>query len=143
MNARLISNWNKTIKNGHIVFILGDFAFCGKEPMQEICKQLNGNKHLIMGNHDEKSPKFYREIGFDEVSKYPIIFEKNWILSHEPIPLEPESSFKNVYGHVHTDPDFPDYTDNSFCVSVERIDYKPIEFQKIQKKINQFIKSPY
>lgn len=138
MNERLISNWNKTVKNGQIVFVLGDFAFCGKELMQEICKQLNGNKHLIMGNHDEKSVNFYRSIGFDEVSKYPIIFEKNWILSHQPFPLSPDSFFKNIYGHVHAKPEFQDFNSQSFCASVERINYTPIEFGDIQKKMQLY-----
>lgn len=137
MNEILIKNWNQIVRTGHIVFVLGDFAFCGKEPMREICKQLNGYKYLIMGNHDLKSTTFYRNIGFDEVSKYPIIFQDNWILSHQPMPLAPGSILKNIYGHVHADSEYPDYTDRSFCVSVERINYKPIEFQQIRKTMNQ------
>ncbi|MBC3804045.1 phosphoesterase [Acetobacterium fimetarium] len=138
MNEILIKNWNRVVRNGHIVFVLGDFAFCGKEPMREICKQLNGNKHLIMGNHDEKSANFYRSIGFDEVSKYPIIFQENWILSHQPMPLSPDSFFKNIYGHVHAKPEFQDFNFQSCCVSVERINYTPIEFGDIQKKMQLY-----
>lgn len=92
MNEILIKRWNQVVKDGHVIFVLGDFAFCGKEPMREICNQLNGYKYLIIGNHDLKNTAFYRNIGFDEVSKYPIIFQNNWILSHQPMPLAPDSS---------------------------------------------------
>lgn len=135
MNAALINNWNKVVKNGHEVFVLGDFSFCWKERTEEIISRLNGYKTLIIGNHDTKSVHYYRSVGFDEVSKYPVIFQENWILSHQPISLDIGSPFKNIYGHIHGRREYPDYNAQSFCVSVERIGYRPIEFRKIMKKM--------
>ena len=33
--------------------------------------------------------------------------------------------YANIFGHVHNDEKFAGITKNSFCVSVERIEYKP------------------
>jgi len=107
----------------------------GKERSTNICQQLNGRKTLITGNHDDKSVQYYRDCGFIMVCKYPVIYDSSWILSHEPIDLPPDSQFKNIFGHVHIDPAIPTITANSFCVSIERIDYMPIDFESIKTKI--------
>lgn len=49
----LIDNWNKKISRVDTVYILGDFSFRTKEETENILKQLNGQKFLIRGNHDE------------------------------------------------------------------------------------------
>ena len=130
MEYKLISCWNKVVKKFDTIFVHGDFALCPKEKIKEILSNLNGHKVLIMGNHDRhKSVKVWLEIGFNEVSKYPIIVEDDYIFSHEPVILESESKFKNIYGHTHSK-GFND--DKSFCVSIEKIEYKPINFDIIK-----------
>lgn len=51
MHERLIERWNSVVKPGDDVFHLGDFAF---KPafVQEIVSRLNGDIHLLGGNHD-------------------------------------------------------------------------------------------
>lgn len=101
-----------------------DFAFCSKERAKEICSQLNGKKILIKGNHDNWPDEFYKEIGFEYVSKYPILY-KNWYLcSHEPLQMFQNVPYKNCYGHVHNDPVYQN-TPNAECYCVERIGYRP------------------
>ena len=55
MNETLISNWNNTVPKDGIVFHLGDFAFGGSEVWHKILSRLNGQIHLILGNHDLKN----------------------------------------------------------------------------------------
>lgn len=52
MNEYLIDEWNKLIKPTDDVYYLGDFAYT--EEALQIVHKLNGRKHLIVGNHDEK-----------------------------------------------------------------------------------------
>ena len=52
MNEMLIERHNSVVKPGDIVYHLGDFCF-GKDA-SKIFNRLNGNLHLILGNHDEK-----------------------------------------------------------------------------------------
>ena len=133
MDSVLIKTWNETVSNKDVVIHLGDFAFCSKERAREICSELNGRKILIKGNHDNWPDEFYKEIGFDYVSKYPIIWggtpDNNgfYIMSHAPLILSETTPYFNFYGHVHNDPKFSD-TPTSRCVSVERIGYRPYLF---------------
>ena len=103
----IIDNWNYTVDFNDDVYILGDISWYNSTKTIEIMKQLNGNKHLIIGNHDKrllKNPKLrnefveicdYKEITFDDgtgliLCHYPIIAFKNhyygWI---------------HLYGHTH------------------------------------------
>ena len=52
MNIEYIKRWNNKIKKGDEVYILGDLSFYKGEKTNEILKQLNGQKFLIEGNHD-------------------------------------------------------------------------------------------
>lgn len=51
MNEALVENWNKVVPEDGIVFHLGDFAFGGSNVWNEITPRLNGQIHLILGNH--------------------------------------------------------------------------------------------
>lgn len=53
MDEALIQNWNAVVPqiDAH-VFHLGDFGFGHPEDMADILRRLNGNKYLLLGNHD-------------------------------------------------------------------------------------------
>ena len=44
MNERLISNWNKKVKEEDDIYILGDFTMKGAEYATDVLKRLNGKK---------------------------------------------------------------------------------------------------
>ena len=55
MDAQLIKNWNRVVKNNDEIYHLGDFAWqVSPTRLKEIMEQLNGHKHLILGNHDKE-----------------------------------------------------------------------------------------
>ena len=60
MTDTLIKNWNGVVGKNDIVYVVGDFALCGKQKIIEIGQQLNGRKRLILGNHDQASLDTYR-----------------------------------------------------------------------------------
>lgn len=126
MNEEIIKRWNETVTNNDVIIHLGDFALGSRTEAAEIGKRLNGKKKiLILGNHDNWSEEFYRtECGFHTVSRFPIIYNDFFIMSHAPQPLVETTPYFNFYGHVHND---NKYIDNatSKCVSVERIGYRP------------------
>lgn len=140
MDKAIISNWNNTVSKDDRIFMLGDFSFYNKNHTSEILRNLNGIKYLILGNHDRNSPAVYRDMGFDESSRFPIIFEDFYILSHEPIYLNENMPYANIFGHVHASPLYKTVSKNSFCVSVERINYTPIDFEEIKKQIAELNK---
>ncbi len=125
MDEALIKNWNETVSNDDVVIHLGDFGLGKKEYIASIAKRLNGKKILIMGNHDNWSEQTYRDMGFHTVSRFPILYADFYLMSHAPIQMPQLTCYKNIYGHVHTDPNYID-TPWSQCVCVERIGYRPL-----------------
>lgn len=132
MDNTLISNWNKAVGKGDKVFILGDVSFYNKEKTKSILVMLNGNKILILGNHDkDRSLAWWRETGLDEVYQYPIVYNDFYILSHEPVYLSENMPYANIHGHTH----HLKYADRQFFnVSVECIGYTPISFDKVKEQ---------
>lgn len=135
MTAALINNWNNVVSDEDTVFLLGDFSAYDKDANISICNRLNGHKKLIIGNHDTENEKYYYDCGFESVSKYPIIYDNFWILSHEPMYINSNMPYANIFGHVHGNPLYTDYSKQSFCVSAERINYTPVEFNEIKRKM--------
>lgn len=135
MNGFMLEQWNRAVKNDDLIYVLGDFGADNHE--SSILKQLNGTKYLIKGNHDIQSNAFYRIAGFEEVYDYPIILNDFWILSHEPLYVNENMPYANIFGHVHNSPVFKTYSKQHYCVSVERINYSPISFSEIIDRINK------
>ena len=126
----LIKNWNEVVQAEDTVYVLGDFGMSdSKEETMRLCNMLNGKKILIMGNHDTNEPEWYRNCGFDEAIRWPILYENFWVLSHEPLYINENMPYANVYGHVHANPTYKDSSRQSVCVCVERTEYKPISFE--------------
>lgn len=124
----LIKAWNSVVKANDTVWVLGDVFCSSKEIAKNIISQLNGNKRLIKGNHDKWSDSVYYEMGFQYVSKYPIILKHRFILSHAPLPdMNINTSFFYIYGHVHSHINYQTKTINSQCVCCERSNFTPVE----------------
>lgn len=54
MDAQLIKNWNAIVQPEDVVWHLGDFAFLKYKELKSLARRLNGNKNLILGNHDKE-----------------------------------------------------------------------------------------
>ena len=135
MDAELIRRWNETVTEEDIVYHLGDFGGEGREA--EILQSLHGIKYLVKGNHDKKSNEAYRQAGFTEVYDLPVILESFWMLSHDLLYINTNMPYANIFGHVHNSPIIKDYSRQHYCVSVERIDYRPISFEEIKRRVLQ------
>ena len=51
-DAWLMELWNSTIGKKDTIYILGDLTFLGSDDARRLVEKLNGQKHLIVGNHD-------------------------------------------------------------------------------------------
>ena len=134
MNNALINNLNSIVTNNDRVFMLGDFCLAGKDKIIECGRALNGRKTLILGNHDSASLNTYYVAGFEMISKYPIFLKDTYILSHHPIP---DCKYKNIHGHIHNKPLLFSNPENYFNVSVENINYTPINLTEIEAYFNE------
>lgn len=141
MDNKLIDNWNKTVSKDDLVYVLGDFAF--KSNYKKYVDKLNGEKILIIGNHDSK---FSKE-GFKFVTNY-LEIENNgtkFILSHYPMTSW-NGMFRDsvhLYGHVHSSgQDFEKVNlPNAFNVNCEFYNFKPVEISQF-KSVN-FVNSMF
>jgi len=130
MNAEMIKRWNETVKPDDKVYHLGDVVMNKK--FLYIVRQLNGRKVLIRGNHDICKTQEYIDVGFTEI--YGVWALNDFVLSHVPLhPKNLEFRWKyNIHGHLHAHVMDDDRYIN---VSVEQIDYTPIDFEVIRKRI--------
>lgn len=129
MHGALISNWNSVVKENDLVLHLGDVAFSG-QVYDGIMPQLKGNKYLIRGNHDRftegrYSRHFRRVLGVYVRDKY--------VFTHVPIHPDCLERWKgNIHGHLHSNR----IKDKKyFNASVEQINYTPILFEDIKKRL--------
>lgn len=104
MNAQLVENWNNTVTDDDIVYVLGDMFWCGVQKATPIMNSLHGTKVLVQGNHDSCRCKEFMKLFADYVPYLEIVDGcNNVVLCHYPMPC-----FKNhywnwvhLYGHVH------------------------------------------
>ena len=105
LNSKLISNWNNVVGPGDEVFILGDFCWKKEDRWAEILPRLNGQKTLILGNHDI-TPSAKTRRYFADVKEYKVVDDngRKVVLCHYPIPCYRNHFYGwyHLYGHVHS-----------------------------------------
>lgn len=130
METEMIKRYNALVDRDDIVYWIGDVSFANKEITRDIIEQMHGYKILILGNHDWHKPRqWWLDVGFHEVTKYPIVVRKLFILSHQPMPMS-DLTYLNIHGHVHHDTLDSIFHFNA-CVEVH--DYKPVLLNKIEQ----------
>lgn len=138
----LIDYWNKVVTDDDEVWFLGDLGFGSREYISSLVAKLKGHKHMIYGNHDRFSVSCYESMGFETVSKKPLVLKERFMLSHAPRPdMLKHPEYFYIFGHIHSkiyhegEHEFATHGDNYQCVCVERQDYRPIkivEFDEAQ-----------
>lgn len=135
MNEEMIKKWNSVVKEDDKIYHLGDFGFGSKEQIANVISKLNGRIFLILGNHDNHTPQWYRDAGVKEVYDHPIIIKDFIVLSHAPQPFicDSRTPYVNFFGHVHDSKMFETYGPRHFCACVERHNYKPVNIEEVIK----------
>ena len=106
MDDALISNWNAVVDKGDHVYHLGDFCWGKKDAWIKYLKLLNGNIHIIKGNHDLKDYPSDVKKYIVEAVDYKEITDcgRHVIMCHYPIMCYKASYNPNCYmlhGHTH------------------------------------------
>ena len=139
MEKVLIKNWRANIKPSDTVYVNGDFfdaEYTTKEHMKEILSQLTGKIVVIKGNHDIGLEEMFKELGV-ELCNYPILYKEWYIVSHEPLFITEASPYANIYAHVHNSPTYKDVSSRSICTSADRINFTPISFDEIKRRMKK------
>lgn len=151
MNKLIIDNCNSVIGNNDEFYILGDISFAKLDKTIELVSQLNGKKHLILGNHDKylAKKKEFREL-FLSVDHYREIDvyhkdtgEKQRIcMSHYPMLVWNRSHYGSValHGHCHGSMVYP-FEGRIMDVGMDCWGFKPVECFYILDILNKI--EPY
>lgn len=102
-DAALISNWNSRVRPDDEVWHLGDFAAKRVGFAEQLLSQLNGRKHLVIGNNDP--PETIGATGWSSVQHYAelMLEGQRLILCHYAFRTWNQMVKKsiNVHGHSH------------------------------------------
>jgi calcineurin-like phosphoesterase family protein len=131
MNRLMIERWNSVVGPHDTVWHLGDFIW---GPFWlPIIRQLNGKKHLVLGNHDHHvSTQQLLHSGVAQV--YGVKKVDGVLLSHCPLRLENLGGCGNLHGHIH-DRESPEGP--YLNMSVERWRYTPVEWSRAKRHLKK------
>lgn len=159
MNDEMLRRWNSVVRSDDIVYYLGDFSLA-KRPVEYFVPRLNGEKYLIMGNHDpchpchkkkaEAGKEIFLKAGFKslELERTIEIAGQSVLLNHMPYVVVQENSQhydlkykefrpKNkglwlLHGHVHEKWKIKNRMIN---VGVDVWDFYPVPVTEVEKII--------
>ena len=135
----IIENWKNTVSDNDVVFLLGDvFWKLHPKKVDEICASLPGEIFFIRGNHDRSKIVNIMLRHFEKIENCEMIQIHNQflVLSHYPIEDWQGKNKNTIHIHGHSHFNHKPMA-NRFCVSLENIDYKPIELSEIQKRLKK------
>lgn len=143
-NNMIINHINEIVAPSDTLYILGDFAFGGTDKIVPLLRRINGNKILILGNHDHYGEIQAKKMGFLEAYSHPIYVSDEAtnttvILSHYPLQEALNNPYiYNIHGHIHGG-----YLDqkNFVNVNIAMNNYYPVSLDELFKKISGKMKS--
>lgn len=137
MNEQMIQRWNSVVRNTDEIYHLGDFSFGDDKKTASVIRRLNGNKHLILGNHDYKRMKKEELKGmFNWVKHYHELKGPNKVkivLSHYAFEVWNKSHYGswNLHGHSHGTLKFKNI--KRLDVGVDTNNFYPYHVEEIAK----------
>lgn len=131
----LIRAWNARVKPGDIVYHLGDFSFHDLDYTQYILDSLDGELHLILGNHDSVMRKCK---GIKWVGEYKEIKAggAKIVMCHYPFASWNGAwgGSWNLHGHSHGN---HLATGKQLDVGVDVHSYAPISIDEVQEHMSK------
>lgn len=142
MDEALIANRNKRVHPTDTIYILGDVFFCDIDKGEEIVNRLNGNKLLIMGNHDKQLNK-HRDRMSAHFKYLPALYETyiegiHVSMCHYPMLVWNKSHHGAfmLHGHSHGSAQYP-RDGRIMDVGVDCHAYAPVSWEAIKNKLSQ------
>jgi calcineurin-like phosphoesterase family protein len=134
MHELMVKNWNDNVQPNDYVYHLGDVTFQYHRPFQDLMWSLNGDKRLIVGNHDKLKQEGLLK-HFSKIMLWHGFKEEDFTASHLPLRLEGlRDGHFNVHGHTHeTCMEDPHYLN----VSVEVRNYTPVHLDTLLEEIKK------
>jgi calcineurin-like phosphoesterase family protein len=136
MDDYMVLRWNEVVKHNDIVYHLGDL-FWGEKSAIDILPKLNGEIHLVLGNHDKNWKKVRKRLEKSPLNPTSnlIVEERDIVMIKEPIyAILCHYPLMSWNGAAHGVWHFSGHTHNNSCltegrrvnVCVENVDYTPV-----------------
>ncbi|MBQ7319911.1 MAG: metallophosphoesterase family protein [Clostridia bacterium] len=151
MDRTLIENWNRCVRDGDTVYVLGDMIW-PKKKAPEYLAALKGNIILLRGNHDvswlKQTPCEGWPTQIQEYAKIRIA-GRGVTLCHYPLleweDSRPQFSTKPgylIHGHIHNNV-LPEYTVilkqyHALNAGVDVNGFMPVTFEQLQENNEKF-----
>lgn len=141
MDEVLITNHNAVVGNGDPVWFLGDFAFATTGRIKQLLSRLNGQKNIILGNHDKGLRNVRKELLAEKLVNgifdyREITWQKQHIvLAHYGHRVWNRSHHGSwmLYGHSHgTLPPYGKSADMGVDSKVITDEYRPYSFEEVK-----------
>lgn len=148
----IIANWNLVVGPDDEVYVLGDIMLGDNDHGKSCVERLNGNIHLVRGNHDtdrrwnEVYPTISNIVefcGWAEVIHYR---KYHFYLSHFPTEtanIEAESLHQctlNLFGHTHSKDKFRADQPMYYNVALDANDNTPVLLDDIIDRMKEKVK---
>jgi calcineurin-like phosphoesterase family protein len=137
MHEVFIRNWNDVVGPDDVIWHLGDFAIDDIDPGEAagIFHRLNGTKHLIAGNHDQRT---ITRLPWETVSESGLVDTEDGLVfaCHYPMLTWPlaHKDVVHLFGHLHGE---WLGTDLSADVGVDAWNYRPVSLPEIRKRMKK------
>lgn len=143
MNERQVEKWNSVVGADDEVWFLGDGMLNDNAKGAMLFGRLNGNIHVIRGNHDTPARvEIYNQLGFEVVDGKRLTYKKkNFLLSHEPI-ITANGRYKgwgdtvSIHGHTHQTSNFTEGFPLMYHAGVDSHNGYPVSLDDIIEEMN-------
>jgi calcineurin-like phosphoesterase family protein len=143
MTEALINNWNSVITKESTAIICGDLTLStNRKYVEEIIYRLNGDIHLVIGNHDKWLKHSILKERFSSVGdmlEINVSTKENksqqLIACHYAMQSWPRSHHGSwhVYGHSHQRTPVSYHSPLAINVGVDAWNYMPVSYEQIEK----------
>lgn len=140
MQEEMIKRWNNKVTDEDYIYILGDFAFKGKylsfDDIIDLLHRLNGNKILIIGNHDNNYIEKLKCYGIVAISDIYETYDNGdyVVMCHYPMEIWDHKHHGSIHlhGHTHNSRNEDLKMKNRYNVGCMWFNYEPVTLQEIK-----------
>jgi calcineurin-like phosphoesterase family protein len=123
---KILRNWHQLVKPDDLIIHLGD-VMVGHGNLRALMNSLPGIKVLVMGNHDQHTPAWYRRNGF--AIAVTALAYKGVTFTHRPSQSLFPGTNINIHGHCHNALWNPSQLFQRL-LAIEHENYRPVSFEK-------------
>ncbi|MDA8313975.1 MAG: metallophosphoesterase family protein [Actinomycetota bacterium] len=132
MTEALVERWNERVRRNDRIYHLGDLSFLNRGRTEQVLSRLNGQIHVVRGNHDHTLDRLQGRFASYQQYKEIKVGTRRLVLFHFPVLSwhHANRGAWHLHGHCHgtlaEDPAVP-----RMDVGVDCTGFAPISFEEV------------